>query len=163
MHSAAQHRFVVLPLLLLSLSLVALPGASRAADWDQATMIAIATAFHDTVKDLRATVRGLNKAGRPKQNRINVLALETLKKLETSARKLRDELAKGKGRDETYRLMRRIDLLRNDAAVLARYAMMAGHVQAKLAAAAGILEELEFYYVSSDASGDVSSDASGDE
>jgi hypothetical protein len=126
------------------------PEPANAADplaWDQAHMATLSENFYQAVKELRSSVRSAGTgATAGTQDRVRHEALDKLAHLERSARQLAAELKDGKSREETEGSVKRIVMLRNDTAELARRAMIVQETQDKLAAAGGILKKIEDYY-----------------
>jgi hypothetical protein len=159
-------RHVVAPALLIALALgsAAAPNAARAADpWDQATVTAIAARFYEELREIRNIVRQAPVMQR-RQQRLQLEADQNFRKMESSARQLKSDLEKGKGRDDTYLQLKRLEMLRNDTVVLVRQAAIGAETMAKLAGAGALLRELEFYYYTLDDHSEAyAGDSEGDE
>jgi hypothetical protein len=151
-HFALNRRFALAPMLVISLALalVGNPRLARAADpWDQETVAALAGSFFEAVKEIRLIVRRAPVNVR-RQQRLQAEALENFRKMESSARQLKTDLEKGKGRDDTFLQLKRLDMLRNDTVILVRRAAIGADTMAKLAGAGALLKELEYYYYATD-------------
>ncbi len=154
----AHHLLPVLLLVVPAFATVPVDVARAEDTWDQEVVLAIAENLESSIRDLRAIARNAPVQGQRRQERLVKLAGEELKKLQSATRQLVKHLKDGKGRDDTLSFIKRIDAHRNETAIYARRASVSVNTQAKLAAANGLVKELEYYYYTTDISDDEGSD-----
>jgi hypothetical protein len=148
-------------ILIVAILVIAPLSAAHAEDpWNQEIVLSVAENLETSIKDLRAIARQATAQSQRRQDRLIKLASEELRKLQNATRQLVKALKAGKGRDETLSIIKRIDLHRNETAIFARRAAVSVETQAKLAAANGLVKELEYYYYTTDVGGD---DLAGEE
>ena len=116
-------------------------------EWDQAAVAGLAEKLQQSFDALRADARN-----RPPQNLGSGQSQyieryqSTLRSLEDECRRLKLEVEKGKGRDDTLKNFERIDELRRDADEDARRLFLAKASIDKIQANRAELEQLRLYY-----------------
>jgi hypothetical protein len=124
-------------------------GEARAqkAQWEQDQVVAAAASLAGAVKELRDEVR---KQGRPNlgsmQSRAWMRFTDTLRLIESESKELSNELAQGRGHDETLPIYERMGMLIRDAREESRSLMLTQPVQQRIDAARDALRALEPFY-----------------
>lgn len=131
------------------LSTVVLPSLAEdeGKAWDQAVVTDLAKQLAETAGDLRTSVRRtpIPQSGSMRRNQFRVL--DDLRVISNSINSLARRLESGEGRSETYPTFRRIRMLRNDLAVQVRRVGFGEPTVTKLAAAKGLVDQLNPFYV----------------
>jgi hypothetical protein len=126
-------------------------GKAAAPDpWDGKKAAAAATALAEAVDGLRTALRqqpppgaGIAPGG---GSQARYRLRDRLRLMESESRHLRDELARGASRDETFPTFERINEIRRDAVVQGERMFLAEPVKQKIIAAREPLHELAGYY-----------------
>jgi len=136
-----------------ALALLLLPTVALAelADWDQERVTQIAEEFAGAMKDLRREVQAAPPSMDPTRQRARHEALEDIRIMTNSSRHLANKLKAGEGRDETFAVWRRLDLLRRDVEESARKSDIQDAVLEKVLQAGELLLRLTPYYKSEEA------------
>lgn len=134
------------------------------AAWDQATVTELAGKLADAVNGLRDSARALPPDHLASgQNAPRMRLMDKLRLIERETRSLRDELAKGEGKDSTLPIFERIDRERRIAAEDARRMFFPETTLEKIRAARDVLEQLRPFYESVKGAGAGSDEPSGSE
>jgi hypothetical protein len=130
------------------LAFAAAPALGAATPWDQAKVTALAQDLAKSVNGINDALAKLSPPTVPGTGRRAFFELrDNARRIESETRRLADELAKGKGLDETAGAYKHISMQRRDAAENIRNAgMIPQDVTAKIEGARDLLNELDKYY-----------------
>jgi hypothetical protein len=130
------------------LALLLLPTAALAelAAWDQERVTQIAEEFAAAMKELRKEMQAAPPIVDPSRQRALYVALDDIRIMTNSSTLLANRLKAGEGRDQTYAVWRRLDLLRRDFEENARKADIEDAVMDKVLTAGELLIRLTPYY-----------------
>ena len=131
-----------------ALVLLLLPTASLSelAKWDQERVTQIAEEFAVAMKDLRTEMQAAPPITDPSRQRALYVALDDIRIMTNTSTLLANKLKAGEGRDETFAVWRRLDLLRRDFEENARKADIEDAVMDKVINAGELLIRLTPYY-----------------
>jgi hypothetical protein len=131
-----------------ALALLLLPGVALAelAKWDQERVTQTAEEFAAALKDLRKEMQGAPPITDPARQRALYVALDDVRIMTSSATLLANKLKAGDGREETFAVWRRLDLLRRDFEENARKAVIEAAIMDKVLTAGELLIRLTPYY-----------------
>jgi hypothetical protein len=133
-----------------ALAFLLLPGVAFAepAKWDQARVTQIAEELVTAMKDLRRELQAAPAVTDPARQRALFVALDDVRIMTNSATLLANKLKADEGRDQTYAVWRRLDLLRRDFEENARKAVLEDAIMDKILTAGELLIRLTPYYTS---------------
>ncbi len=133
-----------------ALAFLLLPGVAFAelAKWDQARVTQIAEELVTAMKDLRRELQTAPAITDPARQRALYVALDDVRIMTNSATLLANKLKADEGRDQTYAVWRRLDLLRRDFEENARKAVLEDAIMDKILTAGELLIRLTPYYTS---------------
>ena len=131
-----------------TLALLLLPAAALAelAKWDQERVTQTAEEFASSLKELRKEMQAAPKATDPTRQRALYVALDDIRIMTNTSTLLANKLKAGEGRDETFAVWRRLDLLRRDFEENARKADIEDTVMDEVINAGELLIRLTPYY-----------------
>jgi hypothetical protein len=151
MESIRRSRGIALFTTALAFSLLSAVAFAELAKWDQARVTQIAEELEPALKDLRQTMKDAPTSLDPSRQRALYVALDDVRIMTNSAALLANKLKAGEGRDETYAVWRRLDLLRRDFEENARKAVLEDAIMDKVLVAGELLIRLTPYYASEEA------------
>ena len=129
-------------------ALLLLPTVALAelAAWDQGRVTQIAEEFAAAMKDLRTEMKSVKHVTDPARQRALYVALDDVRIMTNSSTLLANKLKAGEGREQTYAVWRRLDMLRRDFEANARKADIEDTIMAKILTAGELLIRLTPYY-----------------
>lgn len=128
------------------LILLAGPAAAQSVAWDQDKVTELAEKLTSAVKDLKLTMRKAPEQPRGTARRAQGSALEDVRLLESSCKRLSTQLKGGAGHDQTWPIFKRMQTLRRDLEQNAGKAMISETTMSKIVPARDLMGELEPYY-----------------
>ena len=133
-----------------ALALLLLPGVALAelAKWDQERVTQISEELVIAMKDLRQEMQAAPAITDPTRQRALYVALDDIRIITSSATLLSNKLKAGEGREETFAVWRRLDMLRRDFEENARKAVLEDTIMEKILTAGELLIRLTPYYQS---------------
>ena len=133
-----------------ALALLLLPGVALAelAKWDQERVTQISEELVTAMKDLRQEMQAAPAITDPTRQRALYVALDDIRIITSSATLLSNKLKAGEGREETFAVWRRLDMLRRDFEENARKAILEDTIMEKILTAGELLIRLTPYYQS---------------
>ncbi len=132
---------------LLTATMAAGPVQAQPATWDQERVTALGEELRKAVSGVRSGFRNQPPAGIGSGQARSFYAIQDkLRVIESESRAFASALEKGQGHDQTVHMYERIQMLRRDAAEIARRLMLTEPVLDKIAAARDVLIRLAPYY-----------------
>ena len=124
-----------------TLALLILPAAALAelAKWDQERVTQTAEEFASSMKELRKEMQAAPKSTDPARQRALYVALDDIRVMTNSATLLANKLKAGEGREETYAVWWRLEMLRRDFEENARKADIEDAIMEKIVKAGALL------------------------
>lgn len=131
-----------------TLVLLLLPTASLSelAKWDQERVTQIAEEFVEAIKNLRKELKEAKAITDPARQRALYVAVDDVRIMTSSATLLANKLKAGEGREETFAVWRRLDMLERDFEENARKALIEDAIMEKILTAGELLIRLTPYY-----------------
>ena len=138
-----------------ALALLLLPTAALAelATWNQERVTQIAEEFAGAMKDLRRELQAAPPSIDPSRQRARYVALDDIRIMTNTSTLLANKLKAGEGREETFAVWRRLDLLRRDFEENARKSDVQDAVMEQILKAGELLIRLTPYYRSEEEAG----------
>lgn len=119
---------------------------AKAVEWDQTRVTALAGQLLEASANLKEEIRRLPSQTLGGQTNLLYRLRDRVRLIHSEARRLRDQLADGNGRDETFHSFERINELRRTAAQDARRLFLQQPVMDQIDASRDAIRELSPYY-----------------
>ncbi len=132
--------------LVLTVTLAPGPVRAQTAKWDQDRVTALGEELRKAVSGVRSGFRNQPPPSVGGKARSFYAIQDKLRVIESESRAFASALEKGQGHDQTVHMYERIQMLRRDAAEIARRLMLTEPVLDKIAAARDVLIRLAPYY-----------------